>query len=69
MELESALGNPEYFKEREIAFKMSRKEYKKFKKALQSICPIYFTNNWRKITIYHLSDRGERGNEANRNNL
>lgn len=49
---ESALINPEYFKGGEITFKMSRKESKRMKKVLQSVCSIYFTNNWRKM--HHL---------------
>lgn len=48
----SALSNPEYFKGGEITLKMPRKEYKKMKKALQSVIPRYFTNNWRKT--HHL---------------
>lgn len=50
-DVDSALCNPEYFKGG-ITFKMPRKEHKKFKKALQIMMPIYFTNNWRKI--HHL---------------
>lgn len=51
-DVDSALNNPEYFKGGEITFKMSRKESKRLKKVLQSVCPIYFTNNWRKM--HHL---------------
>lgn len=60
-DVESALSNPEYFKGGEITFKISRKEYKRMKKILQSVCPRYFTNNWRKM--HHLPlirRRGER---------
>lgn len=51
-DVDSALNNPEYFKGWEITFKMSRKEYKRLKKVLQSVMPRYFTNNWRKM--HHL---------------
>lgn len=62
-DVDSALSSPEYFKGGEITFKMPQKECKRLKKALQSVFPRYFTNNWRKCTIYRLSDGGERGNE------
>lgn len=48
-DVDNALSNPEYFKGREITFKISRKESKRMKKVLQSIMPRYFTNNWRKM--------------------
>lgn len=51
-DVDSALINPEYFKGGEMTFKMSRKESKRLKKALQSVMPGYFTNNWRKM--HHL---------------
>lgn len=51
-DVDGALSNPEYFKGGEITFKMSQKESKRMKKALQSVCPIYFTNNCRKM--HHL---------------
>lgn len=50
--VENALNNPEYFKVREITFKMPRKEYKRWKKIFQNVMPRYFTNNWRKM--HHL---------------
>lgn len=50
--VDTALSNPEYFKGGEITFKMSRKESKRLKKVLQSVMPVYFTNNWRKM--HHL---------------
>lgn len=50
--LDNVINNPEHFKGGEITFKMSRKECKRMKKILQSVCPRYFTNNWRKI--HHL---------------
>lgn len=58
-DVDSALDNTEYFKGGEITFKMSRKESKRMKKALQSVCSIYFTNNWRKM--HHLSLIRRRG--------
>lgn len=51
-DVDNALSNPKYFKGGEITFKMSRKEHKRMKKILQSVCPRYFTNNWRKM--HHL---------------
>lgn len=48
----SVLNNSEYFKGGEITFKISQKESKRLKKVLQSVCPIYYTNNWRKM--HHL---------------
>lgn len=51
-DVDSTLRNPEYFKGGEITFKMSKKECKRLKRVLQSVCPIYFTNNWRKM--HHL---------------
>lgn len=51
-DVDSALNNPKYFKGVEITFKMSKKECKRLKKVLQSVCPRYFTNNWRKM--HHL---------------
>lgn len=51
-DVDGALSNPEYFKGGEITFKMSRKEHKRMKKVIQSVCPRYFTNNWRKM--HHL---------------
>lgn len=51
-DVDGALNNPEYFKGGEMTFKMSRKEHKRLKKALQSVMPRYFTNNWRKM--HHL---------------
>lgn len=51
-DVENAISNPEYFKGGEITFKMSRKAYKKMRKALKSVIPRYFTNNWCKM--HHL---------------
>ncbi len=48
-DVKSALSNPEYFKGGEITIKMSRKEYKRWKKIFQGVIPRYFTNNWRKM--------------------
>ena len=60
-DVDSALSNPEYFKGGEITVKMPRKTYKKFKKLIQSNCPRYFTNNWRKM--HHLPLIRRRGNK------
>jgi len=58
-DVDSALRNPEYFKGREITFKISRKESKRMKNVFQSIMPRYFTNNWRKM--HHLPMVRRRG--------
>lgn len=58
-DVDRALNNPEYFKDGEITFKMSRKESKRLKKVLQSVCLRYFTNNWRKM--HHLPMIRRRG--------
>lgn len=58
-DVDCVLNNPENFKGDEITFKMSRKERKRMKKVLQSVCPRYFTNNWRKM--HHLPIIRRRG--------
>ena len=46
---ESITNNPEYFNGGEITLKISQKEFRKWKKIMRNICPIYLTNNWRKM--------------------
>lgn len=58
-DVDSTWNNPEYFKGGEMTFEIPRKEYERLKKILQSVCPIYSTNNWRKM--HHLPLIGRRG--------
>lgn len=48
-DVDNTINNPEYLKGGEMKFKMSRKEYKRFKKYMRSVTPTYWTNNWRKM--------------------
>lgn len=47
--VENAINNPEFFKGGEVAFTMSYKQRKRYKRVLQSVLPRYYTNNWRKM--------------------